>query len=780
MSETARSFAPVAAGSGQSINIAMQRLWLTGNVLPIGARLVVQHVFCSAEDEPLEVIYSFALPRDAALRSFRIAGDGFEARSELRDTADAVAAYEQGIAQGSLSALARQYGDGVVNLNVGNVRPGETVTVYLEILAGVELRDDGFLFRFPFALSPTYHSRARAALIGPGEAEMELPSDEFGDVILPGFRVNGHELHQVGFEISIDSRLELQEVGSSSHAVRISRSDHRRNVVTLAPEADAPNRDLILDARFTSVAPQVYVEEGPGGSHRFAAVVPSTSFGANPNHDRRVVILLDRSGSMSGRPLRQAIRAIHACLGALSADDLFGLVAFDNDVERFRSQLVTGSRENRDQAAEFLRKVDARGGTELSRGVLEAVKLLGTAGGDVFIITDGQVSGTEKILADVRAAHTRLHCLGIGNASQDRFIALLARETNGVSRYVTDRERVDLNAVELFASIGRPVAGDLKASQNVRPHPPSAVFSGTPAVLFGEIGSEENIDITWDGGRLNLPVSLAAAERGDTVWLLQGSRLISDWDSRYSAEDAIASIEKRRQTRIAAQLKELSRTYGLASREMSLVAVVKREADRPGELPTTRVVPVGVAQEVFGGYFRQFSASAAVMSQLSPALDRASAGDDLFLNCFAMRVDRRNSEPRKALGPLNAFRRLFRDGEQVEPEDLLLELASRMEADGGMPGPTQEARLGATIAALFAFLSQGHTAHAGAFRSHVGRLLSFLKSCPEMQAGRQSLIAGVLEIARQGRAPKGDWLKCASKSDDPWKEIALALQPSRL
>lgn len=138
MNGTETSFAPVAAATGDPIRLAMQRLWLTGQVLPAGARLVVQHVFRSDEDGPLEVIYSFPLPRDAALRAFRITGEGFEAHSELRQTEEAVEAYEKGIADGSLSALARQYGDGLVNLTVGNIRSKETVTVYLEILAGVE------------------------------------------------------------------------------------------------------------------------------------------------------------------------------------------------------------------------------------------------------------------------------------------------------------------------------------------------------------------------------------------------------------------------------------------------------------------------------------------------------------------------------------------------------------------------------------------------------------------------------------------------------------------
>ena len=59
------------------------------------------------------------------------------------------------------------------------------MTVNLEILAGVEIHDDGARFRFPFTLSPCYHSKAKAVSIEPGLGEMELPEEEFGDLILP-------------------------------------------------------------------------------------------------------------------------------------------------------------------------------------------------------------------------------------------------------------------------------------------------------------------------------------------------------------------------------------------------------------------------------------------------------------------------------------------------------------------------------------------------------------------------------------------------------------------
>lgn len=211
MSATQSIFAPREAPTGKPVRLAMQRLRLAGQVLPAGGRLVVEHIFRSEEERPLEVLYAFPLPRDAALRGFRITGQGFEVRSELRAPEEAAKAYEQGIAAGSLASLARAYGDGLVNLTVGNVRPRETVTVHLEILAGLEPRDDGFRFRFPFTLAPSYHSRMRVANDW-NQGEIELPADQFGDLILPPFQEDAAGLHEIGFVLQLPGG--AAEIGS--------------------------------------------------------------------------------------------------------------------------------------------------------------------------------------------------------------------------------------------------------------------------------------------------------------------------------------------------------------------------------------------------------------------------------------------------------------------------------------------------------------------------------------------------------------------------------------
>jgi len=457
------------------------------------------------------------------------------------------------------------------------------------------------------------------------------------------------------------------------------------------------------------------------------ALAPSVCFGTPAGAARKVVFVLDRSGSMQGSPIEQARKAIEACLGALSGEDEFGLVAFDNRTEVFAERLLEASKSNRERARAYLETIDARGGTELARAVEKAAGLAG-AGADLLVLTDGQVFGTEKIVARAREAGVRLHVLGIGSASQDRFLAQLARETGGVSRFVTPRERVDLPAVDLFASIGRPVASDVRVSgTNLAPQPAKFLFAGTPLVVYGE---GESLKIEWTGGELELPVADGGRQMGETARLLRGARLITDETE-------------------AGKLKELSLAYGLASREMSLVAVVNREGDRAGEAAVTKVVAVGMPRDTaFGAYFQPAAMPAASMPG-------AVGQPSVRLSRLASRV----AESRTGIARARWRPDL--------PADKLMDLAGRMESDGSMPGRDADERLLETVRAVLAFLKEGHGARKGAFRVHVQRLVAFL----EGQGGGRDVVAKVIDAAREGRAIPGEWLD----GTVTWKEVEAAV-----
>jgi hypothetical protein len=241
---------------------------------------------------------------------------------------------------------------------------------------------------------------------------------------------------------------------------------------------------------------------------------------------------------------------------------------------------------------------------------------------------------------------------------------------------------------------------------------------------------------------------------------------------------------------VAARLLALSQTYGLASREMSLVAVVTRPGDRPHELPETRVVPVGMAQDTdfephlqssfSGGTFPRMGIASVRIPKSAPsgAMDFAQFADSSSPDAPLSQRDTAPSLRRRF--SLFSFKDAAADHRNAVPpvpaaEDILLDLASRMESDGGMPGENRESRVSATIVALLAFLSQGHTHTSGAFRSHVARLESFLQSLTGLSGHVQQVVAAVMEFARKDTAPAGDWIALARTSGNHLKELERRL-----
>lgn len=760
--------AVVEAKTGAEVKLAMQRLWLTGRILPVGARLVVAHTFRSAETHPIEVVYAFGLPRDAALRRFQIAGDGFRVRSELKPVREAQEAYEAGLDEGHLASLARTYRDGRVNLSVGNIRPGELVRVFLELVAGVDLRDGGLRFRFPFTLAPCYHAEARAVEVEPGVGEQELPEKEFGDVLLPQYVTDATALHAVGFDLSIDLGATIASVSSPSHTVRATGLGTRRARVALSRERDLPDRDLVLDAETREEGPRWWggwVEEGMG---RFTAVIPSTLFPHEPAPPKSVVFVLDRSGSMQGPTMAQARKAVEACLGTLSAQDRFGFVAFDDHVEVFQPTLRNGTLADREALGRFLAGVDARGGTRLAEGIDGAVKLAGQERVELFVVTDGQVAATESILATCRSARVRLHCLGIGAASQDRFLTLLARETGGLSRFVTPRERVDLAALDLFASIGQPVAtgvevdwSGLPGGQAVVPSA-TAVYQGHPLVVMGLVqgagqGTVRVRRAKRDGQELVLPIELGANPDASTVCLLQGARMITDVETRLPGELREArqsGLIEREQRRVGQKLERLSQEYGLTSRAMALVAVVERPGDDATQLPRTQVVPVGMPEDTaFGSYFVQRAAA-------------KMRGEDMLRSYAVKRCTDVSSHIQMSRETLSeTLDELCHRTESLAemscpappdprrtPEDILVTSAGRLLPDGGMPGADTEGRVLNSVCLLVAFAALGHSRHSGPFRLHVDKLLAFIRQeLPQLKLDeRRERVAKIVDRVERG------------------------------
>jgi hypothetical protein len=257
---------------------------------------------------------------------------------------------------------------------------------------------------------------------------------------------------------------------------------------------------------------------------------------------------------------------------------------------------------------------------------------------------------------------------------------------------------------------------------------------------------------------------------------------MTDLDARYTGDQSDRALDRRERQRVGDRLQALSEAYGLASRRMSLVAVVER-AGETGELPKTVVVPVGMPQDVAmqayfprGGVAYATGAFPAPLQQvMASSTSTAGPSNPLhdILSSSQSVVTRASRAIRSAMRPKPPVVPPPRE-ENRGPEDALLDLARQLESDGGMPGKNDFERMVRSLVAVLAFLIEGHTSSSGAFRAHVARLMRYLETSKfaALRTQDRDGLSGALVWIKQGKKP--NWALAellAWKADEAWKRI---------
>jgi Ca-activated chloride channel family protein len=136
--------------------------------------------------------------------------------------------------------------------------------------------------------------------------------------------------------------------------------------------------------------------QGSDGRVNFALRLhASDDFGSTATESRNVdmVIVLDRSGSMKGRKIKDARQAVLNLLSSLSAKDRFALITYSDNVQ-YVSILDKVTADHRQQLESLIHRITVGGGTNLGAGLQAGISLLGSAlengnARKVILISDG-------------------------------------------------------------------------------------------------------------------------------------------------------------------------------------------------------------------------------------------------------------------------------------------------------------------------------------------------------------------------------------------------------
>ena len=585
--------------AGEALNAPLLSTAVAFQVSGMVARAHVVQTFRNPGDDWYEGVYVFPLPENAAVDRLRLRIGERTIEGEIQERATAQRTYAAARAQGSRAVLMDQERPNIFTTRVANIGPRETIVVELEYQETLRYQDGRFSLRFPMVVGPRYipHGVTDAARITP-------------PVLRPQ---EGHApVNPVSIRVQLDAGVPLDEVSSPFHQVDIKTLGEGRREITLAEGNTPANRDFVLRwAPRRAAAPQLaWFTEKQGERYYALLMLMPPAPASGTRLPREVIFVLDTSGSMAGASIRQAREALVLALERLGPQDRFNVIEFNSTARALFSAAREASGAQVRRAIDWVRGLEARGGTEMSAALQLALTGQDRSAGvrQVIFLTDGAVGNEEELfrLIHDRLGDSRLFTVGIGSAPNSHFMRNAAELGRGTFTYIGRIDEVGDRMVELFAKLEAPVLKGVTLQWPDAAHAESwparipDLYAGEPLVvsaaleqLTGELRiSGLRAGRVWEG---RVPLSTGQS----------GAGMASLWARAKVASLMNSLREGAPSDAVRGQVIALASAHRLVTRYTSFVAVERAPARPPearlerAEMPTN--LPEGWEYEkVFG------------------------------------------------------------------------------------------------------------------------------------------------------------------------------------
>ena len=441
------------------------------------AKVQVSQSFVNTGSRQMEVSFIFPLPYDGAIDRMTLLVDGKEMPAKLLGADDARRAYEEIVRKNRDPALLEWVGTGMFKTSVFPVPPGAKRTVSLRYVQLCRKQEGMTDFLFPLSTA----------------------------------KYTSHPVEKINFRISVESQEDIKNVYSPTHAVEIKRPDDRHAVVSYTAKDQVPASDfrLLYDIGRGKVSMRVLTYRPDKNQDGYFLLLASPEIKAGSERPKKTVLLvMDRSGSMSGQKIEQVRAALKHVLNNLREGDLFNIIAFDSEVESFRPELQRYNEKTRREALGFAEGLYAGGSTNINEALRVSLAQLVDAGRPSYVVflTDGLPTVGEtnemRIVANSKEfnkVHARVFCFGVGYDLNARFLDKLVRENFGQSEYVRPDENIEEHVARLYNRIESPVLTGMKMRYDfdtvkteegtpvsrVYPHDAVDLFAGDQLVVVG-------------------------------------------------------------------------------------------------------------------------------------------------------------------------------------------------------------------------------------------------------------------------------------------------------
>ncbi|NLW51520.1 MAG: VWA domain-containing protein [Candidatus Brocadiaceae bacterium] len=549
---------------------------------PVAVTRVSQR-FLNSTNRRLEATYIFPIPRDAAVTDFAMFINGKRQSGEVVEAGRARQIYQDIVRRLRDPGLLEYMDSGLLRMRVFPIEPNSATEVEVSYTHALPFESGVYEYTFP------------------------LKTGERSSKVLEDFTLS----------VEIASDRPIKSVYSPTHDVGVTRKDDYHALAGFEQTGARLDTDFTL---FYTVGEEDFglnllTHRRPGQDGYFALMIaPRVAVDASGVMPKDVCFAIDVSGSMQEQNrIESARQAVAFCLNALNPGDRFALVTFSTGVETYGDGLTDATPEAVAKAVEFVRGLEARGGTDLCEAVLRALKM--TPQGDrpylIVLATDGKptvgVTAPEKIVtsvAEANRANVRVFPFGIAEDLNVVLLDRIAETTRGYSDYVAPGREIETKISTFFRKVSHPVLSNLELSfgglkvSDMYPQMPPDLFRGSQVVAFGRYSGEGDVAVQLTGA-------------------VGADRRTFAYDATFPAEDPagafLPQLWARRkigylldQIRLHGQTDELTdevvrlgREYGIATPYTSYLILENEDAYRTHGIP--RMAADRAAAEAGGG-----------------------------------------------------------------------------------------------------------------------------------------------------------------------------------
>ena len=430
--------------------IPLQTTAINGNFHgPLGILTIAQTFRFSRMviDRPVEAIYRFPLPGDAAVTEVVATFGDETVRTRLTERASAEKEYDDAFKKGKRAILITRESDDVFTLHLTGIPPDTDVVVQTTVAMLARAVPNGWEMRLPVTIAPRY-TRS-------DENHYGVQANPMLSVIDPGYCVS--------MDLSLHP---AAEIISYPPEARVTRTDEMTGIRI---ESTRPDHDLVI--RWAAAAGGEWLTSwaanDPDGSYTYLlSLITPVGEESGQRIPREVILVADQSGSMQGKKWNAAAKSILSFLDGLGPDEYFNLCLFSNESIWFSpSGPVPATLETIESAKTFLKTISLFGGTELGVALEQALHQphqTGQYSRHVLVVTDGQVTDESRLFRLVEAesakpSSRRMSVISIDTAPNAHLALELARIGGGTAKFLTDEGDVESALRELLASWQPPI-----------------------------------------------------------------------------------------------------------------------------------------------------------------------------------------------------------------------------------------------------------------------------------------------------------------------------------